>query len=63
MNQSKTVKSSLAKVVEKIILCHNYYNSVEQLRNTLDSFELDIKNLEARVQTIKAEIQILIAEQ
>ena len=63
MNQSETVKSSLAKVMEKIIPCHNYYASVEQFKNTLDSFELDIKNLEARVQSIKAEIQILIAEQ
>ena len=62
MNQRETATFYLAKVVEKIIPFCNYFASVKQLCNTLDSFKLNIKNLETRVQSIEAEIQIL-AEQ
>ena len=63
MKQNKIIKSSLAEVIEKILRCHSYSASIEQLKNTFTSFELDIEELEARVQTIEAEIEILIAEQ
>ncbi|MEL6579167.1 MAG: hypothetical protein AAFQ14_05415 [Cyanobacteria bacterium J06621_12] len=63
MNEIKAAKPSLGKIVERLILFGTADLSVAQFKNMIKGFESDIEDLEARVQNIQDEVDILITEE
>ena len=63
MNKNQGSESSLCQLIEEIIPLLDRSDSVERCLSAIASFEYDIQNLEARVENIQQEIEVLIAEQ
>ena len=63
MNESQESESSLCQFIHEIIPLLERSDSVDRFLCAIESFEVDIQNLEARVKNIQHEIEILIAEQ
>jgi len=63
MNESQVKKSSLLQLIQEIAPLLNCSTSVDRALCTVENFELHIQNLEARVEGIQQEIDVLIAEQ
>lgn len=63
MNKNKAVKPFLREIVEQLIFLDTVDLSVEQFHDAIKGFESNIENLEARVQSLQDEVEILIAKQ
>jgi|GEM_PF-6871178 len=63
MNETQVKTSSLCQLIQEIVPLLNCSASVNRFLCTVENFELNIQHLEARVENIQQEIDILIAEQ
>ncbi|MEM6613386.1 MAG: hypothetical protein AAF652_14235 [Cyanobacteria bacterium P01_C01_bin.72] len=63
MNEIKAARPSLSKIVEHLMLFDTGDISVDQFQDMIKCFESNIEDLEARVQSLQNEVEILIAEQ
>ena len=63
MNKNKAKENSLCSLVQEIVPLLDCSASVARVLDTVENFESNIQNLEARIDIVQQEVTTLIAEQ
>ena len=63
MNKGKSKRSLVNKLIREVVPLLDCSPSVDRFLCTVENFELNIQSLEARVECIQQEIEVLISEQ